>query len=471
MTGARPDVQTQSPSLPRSSSVRLGLRVNWQQFTLLVVINAFVGAMVGLERTVVPLLAAHDFGLVSKTVTLSFLVSFGLVKALANLFAGRMSDRVGRKHMLVAGWLVGLPVPLLIMLAPDWNWIVLANVLLGINQGLCWSTTVIMKIDLVGPERRGLAMGLNEFAGYIAVSLSALASGYIAATYGLRPYPFLPGIAFAAIGLLLSSLFVRETRDYARYEAGGSHRALAAPARNAGAPSGVGPSPAGAPAHAAGQPGHTSFTQVLLLTSWKDRALFAASQAGMVNNLNDGMVWGLIPIFLTGLGLPLEQVALVTALYPGVWGVGQLVTGGLSDRLGRKWLIAAGMWVQAAGIGLFVLGGNIVAWLAAATLLGLGTACVYPTLLAAVSDVAHPDWRATAVGVYRLWRDGGYAVGALLSGLFADMVGIPASIAAIAALTFLSGVVVAIVMYETRPARRDAPVMATPGAGVDAPGI
>jgi len=444
------------PSPPTlSPNVTLGLGANWRQFTLLVVVNAFVGAMVGLERTVVPLIASAEFGLVSKSVVLSFLVSFGIVKALANLFAGRFSDRIGRKRILVAGWLFGLPVPLLIIFAPDWNWIVFANVLLGINQGLCWSTTVIMKIDLVGPQRRGLAMGLNEFAGYVAVSLSALASGYIAAIYGLRPFPFLPGIAFAVSGLLLSALFVRETRGHARHEA-----RIHVPALGSQAADSVVPSPALnqaasqppiATASGATQP---SFAQILLLTSWKDRALFAASQAGMVNNLNDGMIWGLIPIFLAGLGLPLEQVAIVAALYPGVWGISQLVTGALSDRWGRKWLIAAGMWVQAAGIVLFVIGGNLTAWLTAAVLLGLGTAFVYPTLLAAVSDVAHPDWRASAVGVYRLWRDGGYAVGALLSGVLADALGIPLTIAAIAALTFLSGVIVAAVMYETLPARR-----------------
>jgi MFS family permease len=450
-----PDLGTAVQQTPQQTTLTLGLRANWQQFTLLVVVNAFVGAMVGLERTVVPLIASTEFGLVSKSVVLSFLVSFGIVKALANLFAGRFSDRIGRKRILVAGWLFGLPVPLLIMFAPDWNWIVFANVLLGINQGLCWSTTVIMKIDLVGPQRRGLAMGLNEFAGYVAVSLSALASGYIAASYGLRPFPFLPGIAFALVGLLLSALFVHETRGYARHEARIRVPASGGQAADSIDPSqALNPSASLAPIVTASGAAQPSFTQILLLTSWKDRTLFAASQAGMVNNLNDGMIWGLIPIFLAGLGLPLEQVAIVAALYPGVWGMSQLVTGALSDRWGRKWLIAAGMWVQAAGIVLFVVGGHFVAWLAAATLLGLGTALVYPTLLAAVSDVAHPDWRASAVGVYRLWRDGGYAVGALLSGVLADVLGIPLTIAAIAALTFLSGVIVAAVMYETLPTRR-----------------
>jgi MFS family permease len=416
--------------------IQLGLRANWQQFTLLVVVNAFVGAMVGLERTVLPLIAEADFGLMTKSVTLSFLVSFGIVKALANLLAGRFSDRIGRKKILVAGWLAGLPVPLLIIFAPSWGWIVFANALLGVNQGLCWSMTVIMKIDLVGPKQRGLAMGLNEFAGYVAVSLSALATGYLASAYGLRPVPFIPGLAFAALGLLLSLFFVRETHGYARREA-------QLPTSNF--PLGERPTPNNEA---------LSFAEILLLTSWKDRALFAVSQAGMVNNLNDGMVWGLVPIFLAEAGLPVKQLALIAAAYPGVWGMSQLVTGALSDRWGRKWMIAIGMWVQAVGIGLFVIGRSFEVWLAGAVLLGIGTALVYPTLLAAISDVAHPNWRASAVGVYRLWRDGGYAVGALTAGLLADTFDLPTAIATVGVLTFISGVIVAGVMYETLPTRK-----------------
>jgi MFS family permease len=420
----------------------LGLRANWQQFTLLILVNAFVGAMVGLERTVVPLLAEEEFGLVSKSIVLTFLISFGLVKALSNLLAGRFSDRVGRKRILIAGWLAGLPVPLLLIFAPTWGWVVLANVLLGINQGLCWSTTVIMKIDLTGPKGRGLAMGLNEFAGYLAVSLSALAAGYLAATYGLRAAPFYPGLVFVLLGLLLSIFFVRDTHAHARHES-----QLAVP-------------PAADPAPDAASPIETdakkSFAQILLLTSWKDRSLFSASQAGMINNLNDGMVWGLVPIFLAAAGLSFKQIALVAAAYPGVWGLSQLATGALSDRLGRKWMIVAGMWVQALGIWVIVAGKSMGAWLGGAVLLGLGTALVYPTLLATISDVAHPEWRASSVGVYRLWRDGGYAVGALMAGLLADTLGLTVAIAAIGGLTFVSGVVVAGVMYETLPARRRA---------------
>lgn len=423
------DPRIPSPSISAADSPRLGLLANWQQFTLLVIVNAFVGAMVGLERTVVPLIAEADFGLTSKSLALSFIISFGIVKALANVFAGRLSDRMGRKRILVAGWLFGLPVPFLIIFAPNWGWIVLANLLLGVNQGLCWSTTVIMKIDLVGPKQRGFAMGLNEFAGYLAVSLSALATGYLAGTYGLRPVPFLPGIAFALTGLILSAFYVHETHSHARQEAQASQ------ADSPHLPSSTVPK--------------LSFREIFWLASWKNRTLFAVSQAGMVNNINDGMVWGLVPILLIGAGLSVEQTALVAAAYPGVWSVSQLITGALSDRWGRKWLIAAGMWVQAVGIALFVIGSGFWVWLVGAILLGIGTAMVYPTLLAAVSDVAHPNWRASAVGVYRLWRDAGYAVGALSAGLLADAFGGSTAIAAIGALTFLSGAVVAAIMRET----------------------
>jgi MFS family permease len=417
-------VQSPSPSKstqPDAGSVRLGLRANWEQFILLVAVNAFVGATVGIERVLLPLLAEREFGLASRAAILSFIVSFGLVKAIANLFAGRISEHWGRKRVLVAGWLFALPVPAIILFAPSWGWIVLANVLLGINQGLCWSTTVIMKIDLVGPARRGFAMGLNEASGYLAVSAAAFVSGYLAGSLGLRETLFWMGEMIAASGLLLSVLFVRESLYHAHAEArqtaGGQKR---------------------------------SFAEVLLITSWKDRALFAVSQAGMVNNLNDGMAWGLLPLYFAAQGLSLERISFLSALYPAVWGSMQLVTGGLSDRTGRKWMIAMGMLVQAAGIALFVLATGFAPWALAAVLLGLGTAMVYPTLLAAVGDVAHPTWRASAVGVYRLWRDGGYAVGAVLAGSLADAMGVRWAIGAIGGLTFLSGIIVATVMYETR---------------------
>jgi MFS family permease len=411
------------------TGVTLGLRANWEQFALLVLVNAFVGGMVGIERAVVPLLAEDEFGRTSRTVILSFIVTFGTVKALANLFAGRFSDRVGRKRVLVVGWLFALPVPLLVIFAPSWEWVIFANVLLGVNQGLCWSTTVIMKIDLVGPLRRGLAMGFNEAAGYLAVSGAALASGYLAATYSLRPAPFLLGIGFAVTGLILSILFVRDSHGHVRHET-----ALISGANE--------------------QPAPPAFGAIFRVTSWGDRALFAASQAGLVNNLNDGLAWGLFPLYFAARGANLKEIGWLAAIYPGVWGITQLGTGVLSDRSGRKPLIATGMWVQAVGIGVVLLSGSFWWWVVGAVLLGLGTALVYPTLLAAIGDVAHPEWRASAVGVYRLWRDLGYAVGALIAGVLADLLGVRWAIGAVAALTFASGVVVAIRMYETLGAPR-----------------
>jgi MFS family permease len=421
-----------TPAPAAGAPVQLGLRANWPQFALLVVVNAFVGGMVGVERAVLPLLAEREFGMASRAAILSFIVSFGVVKALANLVAGRASDRFGRKRLLVAGWLAGLPVPLLVWYAPSWSWVVFANVLLGVNQGLCWSVAVIMKIDLVGPERRGLAMGLNEASGYVAASLAALASGYLAAVYGLRLPLVALGLGFALMGLALSLFFVRESHGHARHEA----ELVSAAAGSA--PTGRQP----------------SFARILLLASWKDRALFAASQAGMVNNLNDGMAWGLFPLLFAAGGLSVEQIGILAAAYPFTWGVLQLATGPLSDRAGRKGMIAGGMIVQAAGIALIAATQGFAAWLAGAVLLGLGTAMVYPTLLAAVSDVAHPDWRASAVGVYRLWRDAGYALGAVLCGIVADRYGMIPAVAAIAGVTLLSGLVAAAVMYETLPSRR-----------------
>jgi MFS family permease len=439
-----PDVK---PLLPQGAkaAVQLGLRANWQQFTLLVIINAFVGGMVGLERSIVPLLGQRQFGLVSTTAVLSFIVSFGIVKALANLFAGRLSDRLGRKGVLITGWLVGLPVPFLIIFAPAWSWVVFANVLLGINQGFCWSTTVIMKIDLVGPARRGLAMGINEAAGYGAVSLAAIAAGFLAATYALRPQPFLLGVVFALAGLLLTIFFVRESHGHARHEA-----ALLA------RPSGYAPESAQQENadQTTQQPTAPSFKEIFLLASWKDRSLFAVSQAGLVNNLNDGLAWGLLPLFFAAGGLSIAQIGLLAGIYPGVWGTTQLVTGALSDHLGRKGMIVAGMMLQGAAIVLLPFLHGFAFWAVAMVLLGLGTALVYPTLLAAISDVAHPEWRASAVGVYRLWRDSGYAIGALLAGVLADLFGVPWAIGVIGVLTFLSGVVVKIVMSETLPRKR-----------------
>ncbi|MBI4635641.1 MAG: MFS transporter [Candidatus Rokubacteria bacterium] len=397
--------------------LRLGLRENLGQFALLVVLNAFVGAMVGLERTVLPLLGEQEFGLASKTAITSFIVSFGVTKAVLNLVAARVSDRIGRKPVLVTGWLFALPVPFLLIYAPAWWWIDLANVLLGVNQAMAWSMTVIMKIDLVGPRRRGLALGLNEFAGYFAVGVTSWATGYIAAHSALRPQPFYLGIGIAVVGLLLSLLFVRETRAHAHLEAASAQ------------PGGAGPRP--------------SLGHVFFVTSVGNVSLFAACQAGLVNNLNDGMSWGIYPLFFAAYGLGVESIGVIKAVYPSVWGLLQVATGPLSDRWGRKGLIAEGMVVQAAGIWLTVLVPSYPAWLLGAVLQGLGTAMVYPTLLAAIADHTHPTWRATSLGVYRFWRDLGYAVGALLAGIVADLVGLGAAIHLVAALTLLSGLVVA----------------------------
>jgi len=412
-------------------AVALGLRANWRQFWLLVLVNAFVGAMVGMERTVLPLLAQAEFGLASKSAVLSFIATFGVVKALTNFFAGRLSDIYGRKHVLLAGWLVGLPVPFLVILAPSWSWIVFANVLLGLNQGLAWSTTVTMKMDLVGPEQRGFAMGLNEFAGYLAVALAALGTGYLAQAYGLRPEPFYLGIACAAAGLALSLLFVRETRHHVALEAKDfpSHSDLA------------------------GHRAELSARQIFARASWRDPALSSTSHAGMVNNLNDGVAWGLFPLFFAAAGLDVAQIGILSFTYPAVWGLLQLFTGALSDRWGRKRLIAGGMLVQSGALAGIALVRGFWPWVGMAVLLGVGTAMVYPTLLAAVGDVAHPRWRASAVGVYRLWRDSGYALGALLAGALADLFGMAWSIGAVALLTFASGLLVIVRMPETLRSR------------------
>jgi MFS family permease len=409
----------------------LGLRANLAQFSLLVAVNALVGGMLGQERTVLPLLAEDEFGLTGYTFVLTYVLAFGVTKAATNYFAGAWSDRFGRKPVLLAGWLIAVPVPLMLIWAPNWGWVIAANVLLGINQGLTWSTTVIMKIDLAGPARRGLAMGLNEAAGYGAVAATAAATGYLAAEYGLRPAPFLLGLSYAVVGLGLCGLAVRETRDHARLEAA-QHTARADGRHDQ--------------LHA----GLTS-REVFIHTSAREPALSAASQAGMVNNLNDGLAWGLFPILYATAGLSIDRIGILAAVYPAVWGVGQLVTGPLSDRLGRKHFITIGMLVQAAALALVAAVDTFALWTVAAVLLGAGTAMVYPTLLAAIGDVAHPSWRARAVGTYRLWRDGGFAVGAVLAGILADLWGLRAAVAAIAAITAASGIVVAIRMYETHP--------------------
>ena len=402
--------------------VRLGLRENLVQFGLLVLVNAFVGAMVGMERGILPAIAEQEFHLVARTAILSFIVVFGVTKALTNYLAGRLADRIGRKQILVAGWLVAAPVPFLLMWAPSWAWILVANALLGISQGFTWSTTVIMKIDLVGAERRGLAMGLNEFAGYIAVAGSALSTGWIAVRYGLRPEPFYLGVGFVLVGLGLSALLVRETT---------SHVALESMLR--GTPAGATP------------------RDVFWRTTLTDRNLSIISQAGLVNNLNDGMAWGLFPLFFSAASVSLERIALLAAVYPATWGLVQLGTGALSDRIGRKWLIATGMWTQAIGIAVVITSSGFAGFAAGAVLLGIGTAMVYPTLLAAISDVAPPAWRASAIGVYRLWRDLGYAIGAVVAGACADLFGLAAAMWIVAAITLASGLIAAVRLDETLP--------------------
>jgi len=406
---------------------RLGLKANLRQFSLLVLVNAFVGGMVGIERSILPALAETEFGLAQRTAILSFIAVFGITKALSNYFAGRFGDRWGRKPVLVAGWIIAAPVPFLLMWAPTWGWVIVANVFLGISQGLTWSTAVIMKIDLAGPKSRGTAMGLNEFAGYFAVAIAAWATGYIAAAHGLRPEPFYLGVAFVACGLFLSLFVVRETHGHARHEA----------SLTDGAQGGK----------------KVSQGEVFVRTSWSDRNLSSATQAGLVNNLNDGLAWGLFPLIFAASGMGLATIGLLAAIYPAVWGASQLVTGALSDKVGRKWLIAGGMWVQAAGIAVTAFSSDFLGFASGAVLLGLGTAMVYPTLLAAIGDVAHPSWRGSAIGVYRLWRDSGYAFGAVIAGVVADRFGLDWAALAIAALTFASGLVVAARMSETLHAR------------------
>ena len=406
---------------PAVPVVRLGLRENVAQFTLLVVVNAFVGAMVGIERSILPLLAEREFQLVARTAILSFIVVFGLTKAITNYVAGRFSDRLGRRQILIAGWLVAVPVPLLLMWAPSWSWVLVANGFLGVSQGLTWSTTVIMKIDLVGPARRGLAMGLNEFAGYAALAGAAWATGWIAAREGLRPEPFYLGIVFVAVGLALSLFLVRETQSHVRLESR---------------------------VHADVNPAGMS-RGIFWKTTIGDRNLSSISQAGLVNNLNDGMAWGLFPLLFAAANMSLERTATLAAIYPATWSLSQLGTGALSDRIGRKWLIAAGMWTQAVGIAITARAGTFAWFAAGAVFLGVGTAMVYPTLLAGIGDVAAPAWRASAIGVYRFWRDLGYAIGAVIAGITADLLGLSGALWIVATLTFISGLIVAYRMQET----------------------
>jgi MFS family permease len=425
-----------------AAQVALGLRENWVQFSLLVLVNGFVGTMVGTERSVLPLVAEQEFGVASATAALSFLVAFGLSKAIANFLAGDLAHRIGRRRILLIGWLFGLPVPLLLWWAPSWNWIVFANLLLGVNQGLAWSATVIMKIDLVGPRRRGLAMGLNEFAGYLAVAMAALGAGYMAAAYGPRSGPVWIGGAAALLGLAFTLLFVRDTGAHVELEHAMADQAIE------GGPDEL----------------PTGLRARLWHASWAHRPLFAANQAGLVNNLNDGLAWGLFPLFFAAAGLSVREIGWLAALYPAAWGIAQIGTGALSDRTGRRPLIVAGMLLQAVGLGVFALADGFAWWALAAVILGLGTAAVYPTLIAQVSDLVTPRDRASGVGIYRLWRDLGYVAGGLLAGVLADLLGFRPAIALVAALTALSG----LAAWRYLPGFRSTVTKPSPGAALEA---
>lgn len=399
----------------------LGLRANWHQFALLVAVNAFVGGMVGLERSILPLLAEDEFGIASKTAAVSFISAFGLSKALANLFAGHLAGRFTRKSLLVTGWLFGLPVPFIIILAPSWSWIVAANLLLGANQGLAWSMTVNMKIDLVGPRQRGLALGLNEAAGYLSVAGAAFLTGVIAGQYGLRPEPFYLGIAIAAGGLALSVLLVRDTSAFVTLESG-RHPVSARP----------------------------TLATTFAAATWRNPRLWGISQTGFVNNLNDGLIWGIFPLFWASHGLSLDQIAILAATYPLLWGSLQIGTGWMSDVSGRKGLIVAGMLLQGVAIWLATMTSDFGVWIVSVALVGVGTAMVYPTLLAAMSDVVHPEHRSSALGVYRFWRDAGAIAGALLGGILADALGFSTAIRIVAVLTILSGGIAAATLAQSQ---------------------
>ena len=393
-----------------TGNIKLGLKANWKQFSLLVVINGFVGGMVGMERSILPQIADVEFHIAAKTAILSFIVVFGIVKALTNYLTGALASKIGSKKLLVIGWLFGIPVPFILMYAPNWNWIVAANILLGINQGLAWSSTVMMKIDLVGEKQRGLAMGLNEFAGYISVAAVAFFTGWIAGEYGLRPYPFLLGVGIAILGFIFSWLFVRDTKLHIEQEASTS------------------PIP--------------QLKNIFWQTTWKHKNLGSVTQAGLINNLNDGMVWGILPILLAAKNFALHEIGIVTAVYPAVWGLAQVITGKLADKICKKDMLFWGMILQAIALMLLVFSITFTQFVLLAILLGWGTAMVYPTFLASIAENTHPRDRAKSLGVFRLWRDLGYAIGAIITGVIADALGINASIIFVGALTFLSALVI-----------------------------
>lgn len=440
------------------SSIKLGLKPNINQFLLLIVVNAFVGAMIGLEQTVIPILGKEEFALESNALILSFIASFGIVKAILNLFAGSLSDKFGRKNVLILGWLVGLPVPFILLLAPNWNWILFANVLLGINQGLAWSMTVNMKIDLVGTKQRGLALGLNEFAGYVSVALVGFLTGYIAAIYGLKPYPFYLGIIFPIAGFLISLLLVKDTKEFTQLEIKNyekkekrdedENRKMIESLNNENDEK---KQTINSNSYLPNKNKNLNFKEVFIETSWKNRSFLAVSQAGLVNNLVFGVSWGLFTLYFLSFGISVNDTAFLKALHPGVWGFLQLATGPFSDIVGRKKMIYPGMIMQAIGIWLILLFQNTyIGILIGMSLLGIGTAFVYPVLLAAISDIAHPQWRATSLGVYRFWRDLGFVIGALGIGFIADFFSINIAIQITGWIALCSGIFVIIVMHETK---------------------
>jgi len=404
------------------AKVELGLKENWQQFTLLVIINAFVGGMVGLERSILPQLAETEFGMVAKTAILSFIVVFGITKAITNYFTGVLANRFGRKMLLIVGWIIGIPVPFMLMFAPNWNWIIAANILLGINQGLAWSSTVVMKIDLVGEKQRGLAMGLNEFAGYASVALFAFLSGWIAGEYGLRPYPFYLGVVLVFLGLMGSIFLIKDTRHHVNQESDTS----SVPYLKA----------------------------IFWETTWKHKTLGSVTQAGLVNNLNDGMVWGLFPILLASKFFSMEEIGIITASYPAVWGIGQLFTGKMSDHFPKKIMLFIGMFIQGLALLLFPWAESMTSYLILASILGFGTAMVYPTFLATVAEETHPSDRAQSIGIFRLWRDLGYAIGAIITGIIADLFSINGAIVFVGVITVISALIIQIRIPSGKGAMR-----------------
>lgn len=391
-------------------NITLGLKENWKQFTLLVIVNAFVGGMVGLERSILPEIAENEFGLVVKTAILSFIIVFGVSKAITNYFTGALANKYGRKNLLILGWVIGIPIPFILMFAPNWNWIIVANILLGINQGLAWSSTVVMKIDLVGDKQRGFAMGLNEFAGYLSVAIVAFLTGWIASEYGLRPYPFYIGIILVLLGLIFSIFFIKDTRHHVAKES----KSNTVPLLN----------------------------NIFIDTTWKNKNLGSVSQAGLINNLNDGMVWGIFPLLLASKSFSIEQIGIITAIYPAVWGIGQLFTGKMADKYPKKEMLFWGMLLQAITLLLFVFANNMLQYIILSSILGWGTAMVYPTFLASIAENTNPTDRAKSIGIFRLWRDLGYAIGAILTGIIADLYNINSSIIFIGVLTLLSAIII-----------------------------